>query len=391
VFSHEFTIEWGDCDEAGIVFYPNYFYWFDCTFQRFTRERGLGQREIRRRFGAVTPIVDAGAQFARPRATTTRSWPRRRSRAGKRSASGSATGLTVGGTLVAEGFEVRAWAVQDSGGRLAAPRSTPSSAPFSRDGTRAGPRAGRHQALDAALALLRAMASVPGPAALSDLARAAGMPASKAHRYLASFVHAWARGAERAIGRYDLGPPAAELGLAALARHDAVNRAADALPELSAETGLTVLLTVWGNGGATVVRWERAASPVMTSFGLGSTLPLLTSASGRVFLAFLPRRLTEARLAEEVERARGLDIADLDLTPGGLEGLVEGIRRDGFATVDGRFVPGLRAIAAPVTNWAGEAEVAVTLIGTSELVVAPDSPARRSLLAFTRRLSIPSG
>jgi len=27
MFRTEFPIEWGDCDEAGIVFYPNYFYW----------------------------------------------------------------------------------------------------------------------------------------------------------------------------------------------------------------------------------------------------------------------------------------------------------------------------------------------------------------------------
>jgi YbgC/YbaW family acyl-CoA thioester hydrolase len=118
VFRNEFTIEWGDCDEAGIVFYPNYFYWFDCTFQRLTRERGLGQREIRRRFGAVTPIVDAGAHFRAPARyddqvvaeAAIESWEAKRFRIGYR--------LKVGDTLVAEGFEVRAWAVPDQDGRL---------------------------------------------------------------------------------------------------------------------------------------------------------------------------------------------------------------------------------------------------------------------------------
>ncbi len=33
------TVEWGDCDETGIVFYPNYFCWFDCGFQRLLRGR----------------------------------------------------------------------------------------------------------------------------------------------------------------------------------------------------------------------------------------------------------------------------------------------------------------------------------------------------------------
>lgn len=66
MFKTSLTIEWGDCDEAGIVFYPNYFYWFDCAFQRLLRSRGLSQRELRRRFHAVTPIVKADAEFKAP-------------------------------------------------------------------------------------------------------------------------------------------------------------------------------------------------------------------------------------------------------------------------------------------------------------------------------------
>jgi acyl-CoA thioester hydrolase len=66
MFKTSFTIEWGDCDEAGIVFYPNYFYWFDCAFQRLLRDRGLSQRELRKRFKAVTPIVEAHSDFKAP-------------------------------------------------------------------------------------------------------------------------------------------------------------------------------------------------------------------------------------------------------------------------------------------------------------------------------------
>jgi YbgC/YbaW family acyl-CoA thioester hydrolase len=66
VFKTVVTIERGDCDEAGIVFYPNYFYWFDCAFQRLLRSRGLSQRELRKRFGTVTPIVHAHCDFKAP-------------------------------------------------------------------------------------------------------------------------------------------------------------------------------------------------------------------------------------------------------------------------------------------------------------------------------------
>ncbi|WP_324617417.1 IclR family transcriptional regulator [Microvirga alba] len=259
------------------------------------------------------------------------------------------------------------------------------------DGAPEGNARGGIQALDAALTLLRALAVFPDAVSLTDLARAANMPASKAHRYLASFVHAGLVVQRERSGRYDLGPSAAEIGLAALGRNDFVNRSADGLEELSSATGLTALLTVWGNQGATVVRWERTTSFTITSLGLGSTLPLLSSASGRVFLAFMPRRLTAARLRLEVERAleAGISWPDLDPTPESIDRLIAQVRTDRVAQVDGRFIPGLKAISAPVTNWQGDAEVAVTLIGTRDDMLAVDGSVRRQLLDYTSRLSIP--
>jgi acyl-CoA thioester hydrolase len=117
MFETAFMIEWGDCDEAGIVFYPKYFYWFDCTYQRWLRQHGLSQRELRRRFHSVTPMVDVGAQFVGParyddelriRAEVTE-WRERRFRIDYR--------LSVADVPVASGFEQRAWAaLTDTGG-----------------------------------------------------------------------------------------------------------------------------------------------------------------------------------------------------------------------------------------------------------------------------------
>jgi acyl-CoA thioester hydrolase len=118
MFETAFTIEWGDCDEAGIVFYPNYFYRFDCTYQRWLRKHGLSQRELRRRFNSVTPLVDVGAQFVGParyddelqvRAVVSE-WQERRFRIDYT--------LSVGSVPVATGFEQRAWATLTETGEL---------------------------------------------------------------------------------------------------------------------------------------------------------------------------------------------------------------------------------------------------------------------------------
>ena len=63
----ETMIQFGDCDEAGIVFYPRYFYWMDCAYQGLVRRHGWNQRRLRNQFGmAGTPLVRATANFLAP-------------------------------------------------------------------------------------------------------------------------------------------------------------------------------------------------------------------------------------------------------------------------------------------------------------------------------------
>jgi 4-hydroxybenzoyl-CoA thioesterase len=63
----ETLIQFGDCDEAGIVFYPRYFYWMDSAFQGLLRAHGWSQRKLRGTFGTMgTPLVKATANFLAP-------------------------------------------------------------------------------------------------------------------------------------------------------------------------------------------------------------------------------------------------------------------------------------------------------------------------------------
>jgi DNA-binding IclR family transcriptional regulator len=242
------------------------------------------------------------------------------------------------------------------------------------------------QALDAALRVLAEMGQLNGPATLSDIARACDMPPSKVYRYLASFQQAGLVEQAERSGRYDLGRGAALLGLSAIARHDFVNRVSDTLPELSVTTGMSALLSVLGNEGATVIRWERAASPAVTSIGLGTTLPLLKSATGRVLLAWAPRAPLQSLLETEIRIAQRNPNMFPDITPttAGIEKLNAETRAKGYSSVDGRFIPGLVAIAAPILDWQNEAQAVVTLVGTDPSATLPDSKPPAALLAFCK-------
>ena len=246
------------------------------------------------------------------------------------------------------------------------------------------------KSLDAALEVLTFMARQTGPLTLSEIARNCGMPLSKVHRYLASFVHAGLVRQEGRSGRYDLGSEAMQIGPAALARIDFVNRTADGLPELAIRTSMTALLAVWGDGGATVVRWERGVTPTVTSMGLGTTLPLLTSATGRAFLAWAPKPTIESTRDSELRRVMRNPalLPDTVHSKAGIAELAKNIRERGFASVDGQFIPGLVAAAAPILDWQGEAQAAVTLIGVDPATILPDSVAVKALLAFCRDCSV---
>lgn len=61
-------IEWGDCDAAGIVFYPRYFAIFDAsTAYLFEKALGMKKPVWTKTYGIVgIPMVDTGATFHIP-------------------------------------------------------------------------------------------------------------------------------------------------------------------------------------------------------------------------------------------------------------------------------------------------------------------------------------
>ena len=60
-------IEWGDCDPADIVFYPNYFRWFDASTANHFAVAGLPKPELLKTYGVVGfPMVDTQAKFHIP-------------------------------------------------------------------------------------------------------------------------------------------------------------------------------------------------------------------------------------------------------------------------------------------------------------------------------------
>ncbi|WP_162621592.1 acyl-CoA thioesterase [Stutzerimonas frequens] len=66
-FSRELIIEWGDCDPAGIVFYPRYFAMFNASTDLMVSSLGVDLHALLEKHLAVGwPMVDSRAVFKLP-------------------------------------------------------------------------------------------------------------------------------------------------------------------------------------------------------------------------------------------------------------------------------------------------------------------------------------
>ena len=59
-------INWGDCDPAGIVYYPRFFEWFDESTAALFEAAGLEKWGMVRGKGIVIPMVDTRSRFMIP-------------------------------------------------------------------------------------------------------------------------------------------------------------------------------------------------------------------------------------------------------------------------------------------------------------------------------------
>jgi 4-hydroxybenzoyl-CoA thioesterase len=113
-YRRQLTIEWGQCDPAGIVFNSRFFEIFDTgTWQMFEAALGVKARQLAGAFGIIgIPLVDASANFITPIRFGDVVEMTTRVREFRRSSFDIEHHLSVGGELAVEGAETRVWAVR---------------------------------------------------------------------------------------------------------------------------------------------------------------------------------------------------------------------------------------------------------------------------------------
>lgn len=64
--SVQLKVNWGDTDMAGIIFYPNYFNWFDIGSHALFNAIGISPGDLMVHDKIGLPIIDVGCSFHKP-------------------------------------------------------------------------------------------------------------------------------------------------------------------------------------------------------------------------------------------------------------------------------------------------------------------------------------
>lgn len=207
------------------------------------------------------------------------------------------------------------------------------------------------QSVDRAFEILKAFERSEKSLGVTDIARITGMAPSQVHHYLVSLTRVESI-RQRPDGTYELGTFTLQLGLSALRRLEPVECAVQAARAFRDTHGGATFIALWGSHGATIIRYFEGIQPLTVEVRAGLVMPLLTSATGHVFLTWLNDNVTSKLLPQQTE-------FDLDA-------IRTNTREAGLGRVQGTLLPRISALSAPIFDADGHLAFSITTLGWNE-------------------------
>ncbi len=241
--------------------------------------------------------------------------------------------------------------------------------------------------IETGLQILVALAQPGTPQMLKTIAEKVGMHPSKVHRYLVSFLNTGFVVRDAENGRYKLGPMSIRTGLAALHDTAGIRESIEIATALRDKFDQTAIVTIWGSGGPVIAHMEEASNS-QTSVRVGTTLPILSSASGQVFASLLANEAVETLIKKELESNIKRRDDRLISTKSAAAKLISGVRKSGIGAVNGELSPGLQTLAAAIKSRDGQPLAAIAVTGRSgTFSTSPRGEIATSLLRLSNEAS----
>ena len=243
------------------------------------------------------------------------------------------------------------------------------------------------QSAEIGLAVLHKLAMMGGAASITALSAELEENPAKVHRYLVSLVQSGFVYQDPDSSRYVLGPQSIFVGLIAQRQAQPLRAATAELAALLDELNVTCFVALMGEKGPMIMRWDDPRELVTVNVRAGSVLPLLWSATGRVFAAYAPSPQVDQLMREELRSASAAHRQEIG-TLKDARRIIDTVREHGVATVDGTLLAGISGLAVPVLSVDGRAVAALAALGVSgNFDVSLEGPNAQALRAAGLRAS----
>jgi IclR family pca regulon transcriptional regulator len=236
------------------------------------------------------------------------------------------------------------------------------------------PRFAYVQSLERGLAVIKSFDETHPDQTLSDVAKSTGLDRSAARRFLLTLERLGYVEHDGKIFR--LRPQTLQLGYAYLASLPWWRSAQRVSEKLTSKIGVSTAVGVLDQHDVVYVAYASARRfPLLLNRSVGTHLPAITSAVGRVIVAGLAPEAARAWLAK-VKIEKYTSLTRTDRTE--IESILDNIRKSGFSIVDQELEIGLRSIGVPIRNK-GRAVVAGLSVSVIEGQVAREVMIKRYL------------
>jgi IclR family transcriptional regulator, acetate operon repressor len=199
--------------------------------------------------------------------------------------------------------------------------------------------------LQRAVAIVEYVAQSGAPVSVTELIRSLDLPKPSAHRICRTLEEMGVLMSDPVARGMTIGPRLSRIALDTLLTSAEDGERRRILRSVVEETGETCTLTVLDRDEVLCLDRVESSSPMQLQLYAGSHVPLTCTASGKLFLAFLPKtkRSKMIRVAP-LKRHTENTITD----PETLELELEAIRKKRLSSDNQEFLRGLVAIAVPI-------------------------------------------
>ncbi|HWQ47094.1 MAG TPA: IclR family transcriptional regulator [Longilinea sp.] len=232
------------------------------------------------------------------------------------------------------------------------------------------------RAIERALQILDCFNEEHTERSLTEIVKLVGLHKATTHRIMTTLLNSGYLEHTPDGQKFRLGLHLASLGFIVINKMDLRSEAYPFMSQLTQQLDEACDLSVFDQDHVFYVEVMQSRHTLRIAAAIGQRLPAYCTASGKLFLAFLPEPKLEAILNQPMKSHTNNTITSSAL----LRPQLDVIRQQGYAVDDEEYEVGIRAVAAPIRNREGSVIAAISIPSPTSRMTPDRIPAVAEVL-----------